>query len=72
MCRNSTTNVVIGNKNLEDYNTWVNIGDNCYFGLRAKVFGEVNIGKNVVIGTNSVVVEYITDNFLGTRIPAKL
>jgi serine O-acetyltransferase len=64
--------VVIGNKNLEDDDTWVNVGDNCYFGLGAKVFGEVNIGKNVVIGANSVVVKDIPDDCVVSGIPARI
>lgn len=64
--------VVIGNKNLEDDHTSVRIGNNCYFGLGSKVFGEVNIGNNVVIGANSVVVKDIPDNCVVSGIPAKI
>lgn len=64
--------VVIGNKNLEGDNTWVTVGDNCYFGLGAKVFGEVKIGNNVVIGANSVVVKDIPDNCVVSGIPARI
>ncbi len=31
------------------------IGDNCYIGPGAKLFGEINIGSNTVIGANAVV-----------------
>lgn len=64
--------VVIGNKNLEDDGSFTTIGNNCYFGLGAKVFGEVNIGNNVVIGANSVVVKDIPDNCVVSGIPAKI
>ena len=64
--------VVIGNKNLENDDSWVLIGDNCYIGLGAKIFGEVKIGNNVVIGANSVVVKDIPDNCVVSGIPAKI
>jgi serine O-acetyltransferase len=31
------------------------IGDNCYIGPGAKIFGEIIIGANTVIGANAVV-----------------
>ena len=64
--------VVIGNKNQENNNTWVIIGDNCYIGVDAKIFGEVRIGNNVVIGANSVVTKDIPDNCVASGIPAKI
>lgn len=64
--------VVIGNKNLEDDETWVTIGDNCYLGLGAKIFGQVVIGNNVIIGANSVVTKDVPDNCVVSGIPAKI
>jgi serine O-acetyltransferase len=64
--------VVIGNKNLEDDGSWAIIGDNCYIGLGAKIFGQVTIGNNVVIGANSVVTKDIPDNCVVSGIPAKI
>lgn len=64
--------VVIGNKNLENDNSWVTIGDNCYIGLGAKIFGQVTIGNNVVIGANSVVVKDIPDDCVVSGIPARI
>ncbi len=64
--------VVIGNKNINGDKSFVNIGDNCYFGLGAKVFGDIKIGNNVVIGANSVVVKDIPDNCVVSGIPAKI
>ena len=64
--------VVIGNKNLDDDDSWAILGDNCYIGLGAKIFGQVSIGNNVVIGANSVVVKDIPDNCVVSGIPAKI
>lgn len=64
--------VVIGNKNLEGDDSWVYIGDNCYIGLGAKIFGSVKIGHNVTIGANAVVTKNIPDNAIVGGIPAKI
>ena len=64
--------VVIGNKNLENDATWVIIGDNCYIGLGAKIFGEIHIGNNVIIGANSVVTKDIPDNTVVGGVPAEI
>ena len=64
--------VVIGNKRLEEDDSWVIIGDNCYIGLGAKIFGSVKIGNNVIIGANSVVTKDIPDNCVVGGIPAKV
>ena len=37
-------------------------GDDCYVGAGSKVFGEITIGNNVIIGANSVVNKSIPDN----------
>lgn len=64
--------VVIGNKHLDGDESWVTIGDNCYIGLGAKIFGEVHIGDNVVIGANAVVTKDIPDNAIVGGVPAKI
>lgn len=64
--------VVIGNKYFNSTNETVIVGDNCYFGLGAKVFGNVKIGNNVTIGANAVVTKDIPDNAVVGGIPAKI
>jgi serine O-acetyltransferase len=65
--------VVIGNKNLEDVDSsWAIIGNNCYIGLGAKIFDQVTICDNVVIGANSVVSKDIPDNCVVSGITAKI
>ena len=64
--------VVIGNKHLNEDNSFVNIGDNCYIGLGVKIFGNVTIGNNVTIGANAVVTHDIPDNAIVGGIPAKI
>lgn len=63
---------VIGNKHLNNDNSWVHIGDNCYIGLGVKIFGEINIGNNVTIGANAVVTKDIPDNAIVAGVPAKI
>lgn len=38
------------------------IGDDVYVGPGSKIFGEITIGNNVIIGANSVVNKSVTDN----------
>ncbi len=64
--------VVFGNKHEEEVNGEIIVGDNCYFGLGAKIFGPLRIGNNVTIGANSVVTKDIPDNAIVGGIPAKI
>jgi serine O-acetyltransferase len=48
------------------------IGDNCYIGPGAKLFGAITIGNNVTIGANSVVNKSFPDNVVIAGIPAKI
>lgn len=64
--------VVIGNKHLNADGDHVVIGDNCYIGLGAKIFGNVRIGNNVSIGANSVVTKDIPDDAIVGGVPAKI
>lgn len=64
--------VVIGNKHFDSVNEPVKIGDNCYFGLDAKIFGSVKIGNNVTVGANAVVTKDIPDNAVVGGVPARI
>lgn len=64
--------VVFGNKTEVDDDRPVIVGDNCYFGLNAKILGPVNIGNNVTVGANAVVTKDIPDNAIVGGVPAKL
>ena len=64
--------VVFGNKHERETDGIVIVGDNCYFGLGAKIFGSVRIGNNVTVGANAVVTHDIPDNAVVGGIPAKV
>lgn len=64
--------VVFGNKNEHEEDGKVTVGDNCYFGLGAKIFGSVKIGNNVTVGANAVVTKDIPDNAVVGGVPAKV
>lgn len=48
------------------------IGDNVFIGLGAKVLGKVNVGNNVIIAPNAVVVKDVPDNAIVAGVPAKI
>lgn len=55
--------VVFGNKHEKpDSGAAITVGDNCYFGLNAAIFGPVTIGNNVTVGANSVITKDVPDN----------
>ncbi len=64
--------VVFGNKHEMATYAPIVVGDNCYFGLGAKIFGPVNIGSNVTVGANAVVTKDIPDNAVVGGVPAKI
>lgn len=64
--------VVFGNKYEANDNEPVSVGDNCYFGLGARILGSVNIGHNVTVGANSVVTKDIPDNAIVGGNPARI
>lgn len=49
------------------------IGDNCFIGPGAKLFGKIQLGNNIVIGANAVVNKSFTeDNVTIAGVPAKI
>jgi serine O-acetyltransferase len=48
------------------------IGDNVYFGPGAKVIGRVEIGNNVVVVANSLVMTSVPDNTTVIGVPARI
>ncbi|MTH18080.1 serine acetyltransferase [Flavobacterium sp. LC2016-01] len=62
--------VIIGQKDLKE-NVPV-IGDNVYFGPGAMVIGKVNIGNNVIIAPNTVVIKDVANNCVVSGVPAKV
>jgi len=48
------------------------IGNDCFIGAGAKIFGEINIGNNVTIAPNAVVTKNVPDNVVVGGIPAKI
>jgi len=48
------------------------VGDNCSFGLDAKILGSVTIGNNVKVGANAVVTKDIPNNAIVAGVPAKI
>jgi serine O-acetyltransferase len=47
-------------------------GDNIYIGTGAKIIGDISIGKNVVVGSNCVVVKSIPEFCRAVGVPAKI
>jgi serine O-acetyltransferase len=47
-----------------------NIGDGCFIGAGAKVFGNIKIGNNVTIASNAVVTHDVPDNTVVGGVPA--
>lgn len=51
---------------------YTKIGDNTFIGMNASIMPGVSIGKNCIIGTNSVVTRDIPDNMVAAGNPAKV
>ena len=47
------------------------IGDNCFIGAGAKIFGDIHIGNNVTVAPNAVVVKDVPDNTIVGGVPAR-
>lgn len=65
-----TSGVIIGNKNHKDSRP--TIGDNVEITLGAKIIGKINVGNNVIIAPNSVVIKDVPENAIVSGIPAKI
>jgi len=62
--------VVIGHKSSEGGAPC--IGNNCFIGAGAKIFGSIHIGNNVTIAPNSVVTKDVPDNSVVGGIPFRI
>ncbi len=65
-----TAGVIIGKK-WSDENR-ATIGDNVDITLGAKIIGKINIGDNVIIAPNSVVIKDVPSNCIVSGVPAKI
>ena len=54
--------VTIGTKGAGRSNGVPRLGDNVYVGAGAKIIGRIDVGNNVVIGANTVVVKNVPDD----------
>ena len=66
-CRIQADTLIGGNFGEDGYPV---IGDNCYIGAGAKIFGDITIGDNVKIGANAVVNKSFDSNVTLVGIPA--
>jgi len=48
------------------------IGDKVYLGAGCRILGPIEIGNNVIIGPNTVVIDDIPDNSIAVGVPAKV
>ena len=63
-----STGVVVGNKGAKEH--VATIGDNVELCMGCKVIGKVNIGSNVIVAPNSVVIKDVPDNCVVSGVPA--
>ncbi|MFX1438165.1 MAG: serine O-acetyltransferase [Promethearchaeota archaeon] len=64
--------VVLGGTNIDPVKRHPTLGNNIVIGTGAKVLGPVNIGDNVKIGANSVVVTNVPPNSVVVGVPGKI
>ena len=48
------------------------VRNNVFIGAGAKILGDINIGNNVRIGANAVVIKNVPDNCTAVGIPARI
>lgn len=65
------TEIVIGQK-FPNISPKTVIGDNVYLGSGVKIIGSLNIGNNVIIGANAVVLKDLPADSTAVGIPAKV
>ena len=63
--------VTLGGRGLDKGKRHPTIGNNVIIGCGAKILGNINIGDNVKIGANSVVLKDVIDNATIVGIPGK-
>lgn len=64
--------VVLGGTNIDPVKRHPTLGNNIVVGTGAKILGPVNIGDNVKIGANSVVVTDVPPNSVVVGVPGKI
>ena len=64
--------VTLGGRGLDKGKRHPTIGNNVIIGCGAKILGNINIGDNVKIGANSVVLKDVIDNATIVGIPGKI
>ncbi|MGM0470648.1 MAG: serine O-acetyltransferase, partial [Promethearchaeati archaeon] len=64
--------VVLGGTSDEPVKRHPTIGNNVVIGTGAKLLGPINIGNNVKIGANSVVIDDIPDNSVVVGVPGRV
>ena len=57
---------------IRDGNKAPNIGDDCYIGPGAKIYGDIVLGDNIGIGANAVVNKSFSGNVTIAGMPAKV
>lgn len=66
----TNVNVLVGNKDNDE--AIATFGDNVRLNTGCRVFGKINIGNNVTISPNAVVVKDVPDNCVVGGVPAKI
>ncbi len=64
--------VTLGGTSLKDEKRHPTLKDNVIVGAGAKILGPIEIGENVLVGSNSVVIKSVPDNTTVVGIPAQV